>query len=117
MDRILVSLLPNLAPDARQAHLEKRDHPRQVRPGRVPQAKYFEIEPQGGRIVLTPGAHWPRRCGARKTCFARHPGSRCWGRGQVGAASAQVAPRAVFDTVVVVPATLLPEGRLAWIRD
>jgi len=35
----------------------------------------------------------------------------------MGAAPAQVAPRVVFDTAVVVSAMLFPEGRLAWIRN
>ena len=34
----------------------------------------------------------------------------------MGAAPAQVAPRVVFDTAVVVSAMLFPEGHLAWIR-
>jgi len=34
----------------------------------------------------------------------------------VGTAPAQVAPRVVFDTTVVVSTMLFPDGRLAWIR-
>ena len=35
----------------------------------------------------------------------------------MGAPPAQVAPRVVFDTAVVVSALLFPRGRLAWMRN